>query len=441
MHVEHQEPTYRPTLPDTHSTPHTRPTAAGEQQTPDLQQAEENPTKTASYRSGTSTKGQARTVEIQEKSTEQPSRPERILIVDDEYWITDVIYEQLSIEGFEADVTNTSADVMDMLSQKHYDLVLLDIYMPPPDGLTLLHEIRKEHPFLAILMLTAFSDADTASMAMREGASDYIVKPYQNAQLVSRIERAMERSQLLRERAEAQELLEYRVNEQTQKLRAQSKQLSQMLERVLVTYRATLKALEAALDVRDQSAPGHCRRVAKLTVQLATRMGFSGNDLVILEHGALLHDIGKMGIPDLILMKPGPLTEEEWETMRKHPAIGCDIVRHIDFLQDALPIIRHHHEHFDGTGYPDGLEGEQIPMLARIFAVADSFDAQTNQRPYNVVHSVDTALEIIRRDSGSMYDPKVVREFIAMIRERELTEDAEPRPPSTTERRALTSSD
>jgi putative nucleotidyltransferase with HDIG domain len=441
MHVEHQEPTYRPTLPDTHSTPHTHPAPAEEQHTLDLQQAGEKAVKTAPYRSVTSTKGQNRTVEIQGKSPAQPSRPERILIVDDEYWITDVIYEQLSMEGFEADVTNTSADVMDMLSQKPYDLVLLDIYMPPPDGLTLLREIREGYPFLAILMLTAFSDADTASTAMREGASDYIVKPYQNAQLVSRIERAIERSQLLRERAEAQELLEYRVNEQTKKVRAQSKQLSQMLERVLVTYRATLKALEAALDVRDQSAPGHCRRVAKLAVQLATRMGFSGNDLVILEHGALLHDIGKMGIPDVILMKPGPLTEEEWGTMRKHPEIGCDIVRHIDFLQDALPIIRHHHEHFDGTGYPDGLEGEQIPMLARIFAVADSFDAQTNQRPYNVVHSIDTALENIRKDSGSLYDPKVVSEFMAMIKERELAEDAEHPPPGPADQQTLANSD
>ena len=441
MHVEHQEPTYRPTPPNTHSTPHTRPYTAEEQHTLDLQQTEETSPKTASYQSGTSTKGQNRIVETQEKSPERPSRPERILIVDDEYWITDVIYEQLSIEGFEADVTNTSADVMDMLSQKSYDLVLLDIHMPPPDGLTLLNEIREVYPFLAILMLTAFSDADTASAAMREGASDYIVKPYQNAQLVSRIERALERSQLLRERAEAQELLQLRVDEQTQKLRAQSKQLSQMLERVLVTYRATLKALEAALDVRDQSAPGHCRRVAKLAVQLATRMGISGRDLVSLEHGALLHDIGKMGIPDVILMKPGPLTDEEWDTMRTHPEIGCNIVGHIDFLREALPIIRHHHEHFDGSGYPDGLRGTEIPLLARIFAVADSFDAQTNKRPYHTVRSVEGALQSLREEAGSTYDPQIVKVFAAMIQEREAGQTTERRPFNAPERRAFSSSD
>jgi putative nucleotidyltransferase with HDIG domain len=372
-----------------------------------------------------SSNGQNRSVEPSESTSDVTPRPERILVVDDETWITDVLAEQLAIEGFDADVTNNSEDVMDMLAQKPYDLAILDIYMPPPDGLTLLQEIRQTYPFLAVLMLTAFSDADTASKAMREGATDYIVKPYQNAQLVSRIERAFEHSQLLRERAEAQQILERRVDEQTHKLRSQSRQLSQMLERVLVTYRATLKALEAALDVRDQSAPGHCRRVAKLAVQLATRLGLKGNNLVILEHGALLHDIGKMGIPDMILMKPGPLTDEEWVTMRKHPEIGCDIVGHIDFLQDALPIIRHHHEHFDGSGYPDGLRGEEIPILARIFAVADSFDAQTSKRPYKEVHSPEVALRNIQEDSGTLYDPRIVDEFSAMINGRDLATPAD----------------
>ena len=331
--------------------------------------------------------------------------------------MTEMIRDHLSFEGFQAMTTNDSSAVMDLLETHDVDLVLLDIGMPDPNGLVVLKQIQAQHPYLAVVMLTAFSDADTAAQAMRDGASDYIVKPYQSARLVSRIERALEHSQLLRERAENQQVLEQRVDEQTRKLRAQSRQLSQMLDRLLVTYQATLKALEAALDVRDQSAPGHCRRVAKLAVQLATRIGVKGNDLVLLEHGALLHDIGKLGIPDTVLMKPGPLSEREWETMHRHPEIGCEIVGHIDFLREALPIIRYHHEHFDGSGYPDGIEGEQIPLLARIFAVADSFDAQTNQRPYNVVHSVDGALKNIRRESGRLFDPAIVDEFEAMIHE------------------------
>ena len=354
------------------------------------------------------------------KRPEPTPRPERILVVDDEYWITEVILEHLSLEGFDAKMTNTSSEVMDLLERDPYDLVILDIYMPAPDGLTLLGQIRDKYPFLAVLMLTAFSDANTASKAMREGAYDYIVKPYQTSQLVSRIERALERSQLLRERDQAQQLLEQRVEEQTHTLRAQSKQLSQMLDRVLLTYRATLKALEATLDVRDQSAPGHCRRVSKLAVQLGTRMGIKGNELVSLEHGALLHDIGKLGIPDTILLKPGPLTESEWTVMRKHPEIGSDIVGHIDFLQDALPIIHHHHERYDGGGYPGNLKDKEIPLLARIFAVVDAFDAMTHQRPYNTVGDIKDVLDTLRQDKGKQFDPQIVDTFAAMIEEQTL---------------------
>lgn len=355
----------------------------------------------------------------------KPARSERILIVDDEPWITDVISEQLSMEGFRTQKTNDSSKVMDMLSRDQYDLVITDIHMPEPDGLALLRQIQKKDPFLPILMLTAFTDAETATQAMKEGASDYLVKPHNTTQLSLRVERALERSQLLREKALAHRLLEQRVQEQTQKLRQQSQQLANMLERVIVTYRATLRALEATLDVRDQSAPGHCQRVAKLAVRLAKKMGYSGRDLVALEHGARLHDIGKLGISDTLLMKPGPLTNAERRTMQKHPEIGCQIVGHIDFLKNALPIIRYHHERYDGAGYPDGLRGEEIPMLARIFTIVDVFDAQTNRRPYNTVRSVQSTLESMRANAGKLLDPEVVNAFTAMIEEPDLDKESE----------------
>ena len=353
------------------------------------------------------------------KRTQIPPRSERILIVDDEPLMTEMIRDHLSFEGFQATTTNDSSKVMDLLEENEYDLVLLDVGMPDPNGLIVLQQVQGEHPFLPVIMLTAFTDADTASQAMRDGASDYIVKPYQEAQLVSRIERALERGQLLRERAQAHDLLEQRIAEQTRMLRVQSKQLSVMLDRVLLTYQATVKALEAALDARDQSAPGHCRRVAKLAVQLGNHMGLRLDDLIALEHGALLHDIGKLGVPDGVLMKPGPLDENEWDTMRQHPEIGCKVVGHIDFLQNALPIIRHHHERYDGAGYPDGLAGAQIPLLARIFAVIDAYDAQTHQRPYNTVLDLDQVLANLREASGTQFDPAIVDAFVAMIREEE----------------------
>jgi putative two-component system response regulator len=344
-------------------------------------------------------------------------RRERILVVDDEPWITEVIAEQVTMAGFQAETTSDSSAVLDLLKANGHDMVILDIYMPPPDGLEVLKQIQAWDPHLPVVMLTAFGDAETAIKAMHAGASDYIVKPHNTAHLLMRVERALERGQMLRERAHAQEILEQCVQEQTHKLQQQSQQLAQMLDRVLVTYRATLNALEAALDVRDQSAPGHCRRVAKLAVRLGKRMGLSGNELLNLEHGARLHDIGKLGISDDILMKPGPLSDREWHDMREHPQIGVQIVGHIDFLKGALPVILHHHEHYDGSGYPDGLQGEGIPLLARIFSVVDAFDALTNDRPYNSVLGTQSALENLYADRGIQFDPRVVDEFVLMMAE------------------------
>jgi putative nucleotidyltransferase with HDIG domain len=338
--------------------------------------------------------------------------------VDDEPWIADVVAEQLALEGFQTDISTDSSQVMGILDQTSHDLVILDLYMPQPNGLELLKRIHQEHPYLPVLMLTAASDADVAIQAIQEGACDYIVKPHRAAQLVLRVEHALERSQILRERAMASHLLEQRVHHQTQQLHAQSEQLTHMLEQVLLTYQATLRALEAALDARDQSAPGHCRRVAKLAVQLGRRIGLADEDLLALEQGARLHDIGKLGIPDTILMKPGPLSEEERREMERHPDIGCQIVAHIDFLQDALPIIRHHHEHLDGSGYPHGLKEDEIPLLARIFSVVDAFDAQAHTRPYNTAPSVQKALDNIRANKDKWFDPQVVDTFIEMIEER-----------------------
>jgi putative nucleotidyltransferase with HDIG domain len=346
-----------------------------------------------------------------------PSRSQYILVIDDDPWIADVVAEQLALQGYQVQTSSDSSQVMGLLSVEAYDLVILDIYMPEPDGIELLKRIHQEHPYLPVLMLTSSDDTATAIQAMQEGASDYIIKPHRVSQLIARVQRALERGIMLRERALAYQILEQRVRQQTRQLHEQSKQLTQMLERVLLTYQATLHALEAALDARDQSAPGHCRRVAKLAVELGRRMGLPESDLLALEQGARLHDIGKLGIPDTILMKPGPLAPEERRAMERHSEIGCEIVAHIDFLQDALPIIRYHHEHYDGSGYPNGLRGEQIPLLARIFSVVDAFDAQANARPYNTAPSVQKALANIRANRGKWFDPEVVDAFIDMMGE------------------------
>lgn len=345
----------------------------------------------------------------------KPLRPERILVVDDDFGVIDVIARQLGMRGFQIDTTTESSQVMEMLAVKTYDLVISDLNMPPPNGLTLLREIQARYPFTAVLMLTGVNDVKTAIQAMLDGASDYLVKPHNETQLVLRVERALERSRLLREQAFYYQRLEEQVEQQTRELREQANKLSKMLKQLYATYKATLRALEAALDVRDQSAPGHCRRVSQLAVRLAKYMGLKGQALIDIEHGALLHDIGKLSIPDAILLKPGPLTPEERRLVENHPLIGVQIVGHIDFLAGALPVIRSHHERYDGSGYPEGLKGQDIPLLARIFSVVDAFDAQISQRPYNRVRSVEDALDELRAGKGSNFDPHVVDAFCEMI--------------------------
>ncbi len=181
-----------------------------------------------------------------------------------------------------------------------------------------------------------------------------------------------------------------------------------LLER---SYDATLVALTRALDLRDRETEGHSERVANLAVEIGKVLGLSERQLQNLWRGGLLHDIGKIGVPDLILQKPGALTPEEWTIMKQHPVWGARILEKVDFLADAIPVVRHHHEAWDGSGYPDGLRGEEIPLLARIFMVADAYDAITNDRPYRSKRSSEEALEIIRGEKGRQFDPKVVEAF------------------------------
>lgn len=180
------------------------------------------------------------------------------------------------------------------------------------------------------------------------------------------------------------------------------------------TYDSTILALSTALDTRDSETEGHSQRVVGYTSAIAREMALSDRDIPGLINGSLLHDVGKIGVPDAILRKPGPLTVEEWVVMRSHPEQGYRMLMHIGFLRDALPIVRHHHERYDGAGYPDGLRGLEIPLGARIFAVADAFDAITSQRPYRAAGSLDAARDEIARCAGSQFDPEVVAAFLRL---------------------------
>jgi putative nucleotidyltransferase with HDIG domain len=199
--------------------------------------------------------------------------------------------------------------------------------------------------------------------------------------------------------------------------RRQAAEIKAAYDKLEATYDQTLAALMSALDARDRETEGHSSRVSRLTARMGQALNFSREQLKVLERGSLLHDIGKIGISDTILHKPGRLSEEEWTVMRRHPDIGAKIVNGIPFLEDTIPLIRHHQERWDGTGYPDGLRGEEIPILARMFSIADAFDALTSNRPYRQKISEEEAVQYLREQSGTLFDPHIVEIFEQVLKE------------------------
>jgi response regulator RpfG family c-di-GMP phosphodiesterase len=284
-------------------------------------------------------------------------------------------------------------------------LTVTDLRMPGLDGIAVLSAIRELDRDAAVLVLTGAPDVKTAIDGLRLGADDFIMKPVNVDELLIAAERSIERHQLLVERREYQVTLERRVEEATRNLQRAYRQLQD-------TYRATLETLGAALDTRDVGTEAHSRRVHGYALATAREHRLAEEALVDLAHGVLLHDIGKIGIPDNILLKPGPLTPEEWVIMRRHPEIGKKLIEKIPFLRGAVPIVYCHHERWDGTGYPQGLKGENIPLGARIFSVVDAFDAMTFDRPYSKAISFEAAQTEIRRCAGGHFDPSVVASFL-----------------------------
>jgi putative nucleotidyltransferase with HDIG domain len=293
------------------------------------------------------------------------------------------------------------------LEKNSADLILSDMVMPEMDGLSLLEWQRKHNADIPVIMVTAMHDISTALEAIRRGAYDYILKPFEKDQLYLGVRRALEHRRLLLENQHYQRNLEHLVEERTAQLKGALEQLEQ-------SYDDTLEALGGALDLKDAETEGHCKRVTAFTIAIAKAMKVDPLLLPQIARAAFLHDIGKMAIPDQILRKPGPLTDQEREVMRTHCDIGYNMVTRIPFLREAAEIVLSHQEFFDGTGYPRGLRGEKIPLGARIFAVADALDAMISDRPYRKALPISHARDEIKRCAGTQFDPAVVDVFLAM---------------------------
>jgi putative nucleotidyltransferase with HDIG domain len=287
------------------------------------------------------------------------------------------------------------------------DLVISDQRMPGRTGLELLQEVRRLYPSIAFMMITADSDIRLGVEAMKKGAADYLIKPFQLDAVLASLNRALEMKRMELELENYRQNLERMVEERTRQLEAARR-------RIEMTYDETLEALGAALDLRDTETAGHSLRVTRYCQEIARALGVDGDPLKQITRGAFLHDIGKIGVPDSILLKEGKLTPEEMAVMQSHARIGYDLVSRIAFLAAAAEIVLTHQERFDGAGYPQGLAGEEIPLGARIFAVADTLDAMTSDRPYRRALPFSAARAEVIRESGRQFDPKVVEAFLAL---------------------------
>ncbi len=332
---------------------------------------------------------------------------DRILIVDDEANTRSILMKHLENEGSECAASPDGFDALEKIKEQHFSLIISDMMMPGMSGMELLRQVKKENPETAFIMITGFMDVNTAVDSLRIGAYDFITKPFELKNVRYAVDRALERRRLLIDNRHHQEALERKVRERTFELNA-------ALNDVEESYKITLEALVTALDAREHETQAHSLRVREYTLALARKLGLKDNEMIQAGRGALLHDVGKIGVRDSILLKPGTLTAAEWVEMKKHPQIGYDILQSIEFLSPAAEIVLCHQERWDGKGYPNGLSGSYIPLAARIFAVVDALDAMTSDRPYRKALPFDAALKEIRSCSGTQFDPHVVDAFLSL---------------------------
>lgn len=347
-----------------------------------------------------------------------PSPIKDILIVDDEPIIRDILIRKLAESGYKPVATDNAFEALSRMEESTFPLVLSDIMMPGMDGIELLKRLKLKYPDTAVVIITGISNVSIAVEALREGAYDYLIKPFNLEEVVLSVKNAMEKRRLILQNRLYQEQLEEIVKTQTSEIRQlliieqkKAVELNKALKEIEITYSATLDALSTALDYRDNETEGHSQRVVRYSLEIGKVLGLKRHDIEVLTRGALLHDIGKIGVPDSVLWKPRKLTEEEWAEMRKHVDYGYKMLKHIPFLNDTALLVLNHHERYDGVGYPHAHKDKDIVIGARIFAVADTYDAMTTDRPYRKALTDHDAREEIIRCSGSQFDPVIVEAF------------------------------
>ncbi|MGE4553068.1 MAG: HD domain-containing phosphohydrolase [Desulfovibrionaceae bacterium] len=343
------------------------------------------------------------------------SGPKTILVVDDEAINRKVMAGLLDSFGHKALVAVSGRRGLEMLNQD-VDLVLLDIMMPDMDGFSVARAIRARQGFedLPIIMVTALTAKQDRLKAVEAGANDFVAKPIDATELRVRMESLLKMKQYRDELKVYQAGLEAMVQAKTEALVIAMENLKHAQQATVRAHLETLHKLSAAAEYKDEDTAQHIHRMSRYSGLMARHYGLSEAESDLVLRSSPMHDIGKIGIPDAILIKPGPLTAEEWVVMKTHTTIGASILESdsSDFLEAGRVIALAHHEKWDGTGYPQGLAGEDIPLYGRICAVADVFDALTSRRPYKPPYSNDKSLAILREGRGVHFDPKVLDVFL-----------------------------
>jgi response regulator RpfG family c-di-GMP phosphodiesterase len=329
--------------------------------------------------------------------------PARLLVADDDVAVRSVLAEFLSAD-YECEAVGSAEEALGLLKTGNFQLVVSDIRMEGMSGLELIPRVRELSPDTLVIVVSGSQEIESAVEALRAGAFDYIVKPFDLDHLQFAVRRALEHQRLLAAKRGYETYLEQMIARRTE-------ELDGALHSCESAYRLTLKALVAALEARDSETHGHSERVVNFSLRLGQELVLDAEQTRSLEFGSLLHDIGKIGVPDAILRKPAGLTEDEWVRMREHTLHGQKILGGIPFLEGAARVVAQHHERWDGSGYPLGLKGEEIDLNARIFAVADAFDAMVSDRVYRTGRTYEAALAELESCAGVQFDPRVVEAF------------------------------
>ena len=328
---------------------------------------------------------------------------ERILVVDDEPAVRDVTAQWLRRRGYNVTAAADASTALDLLAKQNLALALLDIRMPGKDGLWLLKQIWRYHPDVCVIMLTAVADVHTAVDCLRQGATDYLLKPVPGDVLTLTVERALRERRMKLELERYQKHLEEKVEEQARRIRQ--------------LYLGSVRSLAISLEAKDSYTRGHSERVAGFAARLAERLGLAKADVDLVQLAGLLHDIGKIGVREEVLNKPGRLTPEEFDHVKQHPALGAQILEPIAEDPRLITAVLHHHENWNGTGYPHGLAQEAIPLLAQILKVTDVYEALTSNRPYRPARSPAEAHRIMEEEMGTGLPPQVTTAFFALLEE------------------------